>query len=260
MGGFEVQELRPLLSVHAVIDAHRLPILPGQFILRYGPARAVRLGQVTHGHQHALVVVHEGLDHQVPDHLRMNQHGVHVVLSGVVDDEVEQVGFRPEVAQDEDVGFRSDEPLHEEANLPLQEAVGAPLNRREPLEVVGDVQGDGQQDLQRGQDDASKRVLQVLGPVFLGDGVQRQGLIAGHGFDDGGGHAPVVARHGLAPTTFHTSGATHRPSPPIAAGTGGRPPSRSSRCAPPRRRRCTPRRASCRSAACDRRRWRRGRS
>lgn len=149
MSGFEIQELGELLAMDTVINANWIPILPRQFVSLDGPVGSVRVLEVPHGHEDALVVMNKGLNHQVSDHLRVNQNGFYVLLSGIINDEIEQVTFRLEVPQNENIGFWPDEVLHEKADLPLKEAMSLELNRHEALDVVGDVKRNGQENSKR---------------------------------------------------------------------------------------------------------------
>jgi hypothetical protein len=47
-----------------------------------------------------------------------------VFVSGIENDEVDQVGFRPEVADDQDIGLSGQKPLHEPANRCLKHRGG----------------------------------------------------------------------------------------------------------------------------------------
>ena len=81
MGGFKIQELGELLAMDAVINANWIPILPRQFVSLDGPVGSVGVLEVPHGHEDALVVVNEGLNHQVSNHLWVNEDGFYVLLS-----------------------------------------------------------------------------------------------------------------------------------------------------------------------------------
>ena len=81
MGGFEIQKLGELLAMDAVIHANWIPILPRQFVSLDGPVGSVGVLEVPHGHEDALVVMNKGLDHQVSNHLRVNENGFYVLLS-----------------------------------------------------------------------------------------------------------------------------------------------------------------------------------
>ena len=67
-----------------------------------------------------------------------------IVFARIINHEIEQVTFRLEMPQYQNVSFWTNKIFHEKANLPLQETMCFPLDWDESLDVIGDVKCDAE--------------------------------------------------------------------------------------------------------------------